>query len=390
MLDCQKSAFDLGDEVTYLNCAYLGPLSKRVQAAGREGLALKGQPWHVSTAHFFEPCARLRATFARLISARQADDVAILPSVSYGLANAAANIPALPGKKRVVMLHEQFPSNYYCWARLARQRQWELVQVAPPRGAASVTQAWNEALLDAIDERTAVVAMSPAHWATGTAFDLKAVSEKVHRHGAIWVLDATQYLGAHPFDVETLAPDAVVAAGYKFLLGPYGMALGWYGERFHEGMPIEENWANRKNSDDFARLVDYQPEYRPRAQRFNVGEQSNFIAIPMMQAALEQVLEWGPERIQDYCRRLVAPWLDRLRAIGIGVEPAVWHLFGLRLPKGVDPEQLKERLAGQRISVSVRGASVRVAPHVYNTAQDMEHLVEVLQASLRATAPARD
>ncbi len=382
MLDCKRDHFDLGDEVTYLNCAYLGPLSKRVQEAGRQGLALKVQPWQVRTSHFFEPCDRLRATFARLIGASHADDVAILPSVSYGLANAAANIPALPGKNRVVMLREQFPSNYYCWARLARYRQWELVQVGPPAGAADLGAAWQGALLDAIDERTAVVAMAPAHWATGTAFDLQAVSEKVHRHGAIWVLDATQYLGAHPFDVEALAPDAVVAAGYKFLLGPYGTALGWYGARFHQGMPIEENWANRKNSDDFARLVDYQPEYRPRAQRFNVGQQSNFITVPMMQAALEQIMEWGPERIQDYCRRLAAPWLERLRAAGVEVNPGVWHLFGLRLPEGVDPASLKEELEDHRISVSVRGASVRVSLHVYNTADDMRRLVEVLEARL--------
>ncbi len=127
MLACQKDQFELEAGTTYLNCAYLGPLSHRVLEAGRRGLQLKARPYHISTSHFFEPCIRLRATFAQLIQARHADDVALLPSVSYGLAIAAANIPALPGKNKIVLLHEQFPSNYYCWARLARRRQWELV-----------------------------------------------------------------------------------------------------------------------------------------------------------------------------------------------------------------------------------------------------------------------
>ncbi len=228
--------------------------------------------------------------------------------------------------------------------------------------------------------------MAPVHWATGTAFDLAAIADKVHRHGTFWILDATQYLGAHPFSVHAFEPDAVVAAGYKFLLGPYGTAFGWFGERFHEGTPIEENWANRLHSDDFSRLVDYQPAYRPRAQRFNMGQQSNFITIPMMQAALEQVLEWGPENIQDYCRRLVSPQLDRLRALGIQVQPSVWHLFGLHLPKGVHVEKVKDFLAEARISVSVRGKSVRVSPSVYNTPEDMEKLSGALSEVLQAVS----
>ncbi len=383
MLTCQKSLFDLGEGVAYLNCATLSPLSRRVVAAGQEGIQRKVRPWSIKPTDFFEPCDRLRATFARLIAAEDLLEVALLPSVSYGLAQVAANMPAMKGKNKIVLLEGQFPSNVYCWHRLARTRQWECVQVAPPLTGSQRAAAWNEALLDAIDERTALVAMGPVHWTDGTCFDLEAVKQRVHRHGAVWVLDATQFVGAHPFSVTDLGPDAVVAAGYKFLMGPYGIAFGWYGPRIQQGMPIEENWANRMHSDDFARLINYQAHYRPGAQRFNVGEQANFITVPMMQAALDQVLEWGPARIQAYCRQLVHPYLDRLRAMGVEIAPQAWHIFGLHLPSHVPPQVLKEGLEALQVVVSVRGDAVRVSPNVYNTPEDMERLVEALDHALQ-------
>ena len=88
------------------------------------------------------------------------------------------------------------------------------------------------------------------------------------------------------------------------MLGHYGLGVAYYSERFNQGIPIEDNWINRKDSDDFQNLVNYQDQYREGAARYSVGEQSNFIQVPILQAGLEQILEWGVENIQAYCTDL--------------------------------------------------------------------------------------
>jgi len=123
------------------------------------------------------------------------------------------------------------------------------------------------------------------HWTDGTRFDLVAIGRAARRVGAAFVVDGTQSVGALPFDVREIQPDALVCAGYKWLLGPYAMGAAYFGPRYDAGDPIEENWITRRGSDDFQRLVAYQDEYAPGAIRYDVGERSNFILLPMFIAA---------------------------------------------------------------------------------------------------------
>ena len=175
-------------------------------------------------------------------------------------------------------------------------------------------------------------------------------------------------------------PTALVVAGYKWLLGPYSLSLAWFGDRYLDGVPLEETWIGRRGSENFAGLVDYVDDYQPGALRFDVGQRSNFALIPALSASLDLVLEWRPERVSAYCRALMADSLPRLRDLGLRVEDDRWrspHLFGLGLPAGMDPERLKESLARQRVGVSFRGSSVRVSPNVYNDSTDVDALEAV-------------
>jgi selenocysteine lyase/cysteine desulfurase len=180
-------------------------------------------------------------------------------------------------------------------------------------------------------------------------------------------------------------PDALVCAGYKWLLGPYSLGMAWYGPRFDDGMPLEETWCARVGSEDFRRVADYRDEYRPAAARYDVGERSNFILVPMQLAALRRVLEWQPDRIQAYCGSIGASALREAVGLGVTLENEPWrgnHLFGLRLPEGMDPARLGPELERRRISVSLRGSAVRVAPHVYNGEDDLHALVEAIRATI--------
>ncbi len=381
MLTCQKHRFSLPEDVHYLNCAYMGPLPDSVEAAGVTGLRRKQAPTELLPEDFFTEGEQLRALFARLIGARESNRVAILPSVSYGIAVVARNTAAQSGQN-IVIVQEQFPSNVYAWRKLASQRGLTLRTVARPCDGPPCAQQWNERVLEAIDRDTAIVALPHVHWTDGSRFALEEIGQAARRHGAALIVDGSQSVGALPFDVGTIQPDALICAGYKWLLGPYSLCLGYFGERYDGGEPLEETWIARRGSEDFQHLVDYCDEYETGAIRYDVGERSNFILVPMMIAALELILEWDPVRIQQYCRDLTGGLTAVTRKLGLAVEDSDWrgeHLLGVRLPPGLQLDELQTRLAARRVYASLRGDALRVSPNVYNNAADVEALSRVLR-----------
>ena len=379
-----KSRFSLPDGLHYLNCAYMAPLSRRVAAAGHAAVERLGAPSRVRTSDFFEPCDQVRARFARLVNVTDPQRIALIPSVSYAMATVARNVDVAAGGN-LVFVEGQFPSNVHIWHRLAAARGAELRPVAAPRAAGARARGWNEALLTAIDARTAVVTVPPFHWTDGSRFDLEAVGARARAAGAAFIVDGTQAVGAVPFDCERVAPDALVCAGYKWLTGPYSVGVAYFGPAFDGGVPLEENWITRRGSDDFANLANGRDEYRPGAIRYDVGERSNFVLMPMLDAALAQVLEWGPAAVAAHTRELTDGAAAALRDLGCGIEEDAWrapHLLGVRLPPGLEPAALAGELRRRQVSVSVRGRGLRVAPHLYNDADDLAALVEVVRDSL--------
>lgn len=383
MLSCQREKFQLPAGSHYLNCAYMSPLLAGVERAGIEGMRRKRYPAGITPSDFFTDVERTRALFARLIGADDPARVAVLPAVSYGIAVAAANIPVGEGQN-IVLVEEQFPSNVLTWRRLGGEVGAELRSVEAresPRG-----ELLNQRLLASIDAGTAVVAVGSVHWTDGTRLDLEEIGARAREVGAAFIIDGTQSVGALPFDVNAVRPDALICAGYKWLLGPYSVALGWFGPRFDGGRPLEETWMAREGSEDFRNLVHYRDEYRPGAHRYDVGGRSNFILLPMVNAALEQLLDWGVAPIRDYCEKLGSGLIGELEELGFTCEAPRWrspHLFGLQLPEGLDRRRLNEELERRRIHVSLRGSAVRVAPHVYNDVADTKALADALREMLR-------
>lgn len=385
-MKCQKHLFELDKNHHYLNCAFLSPLLKSVGQAGEEGIRSRNRPWEVSPDDFFDNSGKLRRLFASLINAGSSDRVAILPSVSYGMAIAARNLPVRKGGN-IVVAGEQFPSNVYPWMRYCDEQECELNIIDPPVEQSGRGKEWNQRILEVINRDTVLVALSNVHWTDGTRFDLEEIGKAARDMEARLVIDGTQSVGALPFDLQKVQPDALICAGYKWLMGPYGTALGYFGPQFLDGVPLEEGWIVRKNSRNFAALVDYETDYEPGALRYDVGERSNFINVPMMVEALEQILEWGPGGIQEYCRKICSGEIRNLREQGFFIEDEEWrgsHLFGVRLPESVSPNQLQKKLAEKNIHVSIRGTAVRVAPNVYNTEEDLHRLGEVLVESVQS------
>ncbi len=378
MPECQKNLFDIPSDVTYLNCAYMGPLPNETVVAGQRGIQVKQHPWSMPTANFFPDVVRSKALFASIIGAKS-DDISIAPSASYGIATAAKNLVVKKGQS-IVLLDEQFPSNVYAWRRKARETGAE-IKFAKRRDDYD----WALSIVEFIDENTALVAVGHVHWTDGSVIDLAKVSRACKAVGAALVIDGTQSLGVMPFDVSLIQPDFVVTVVYKWLLGPYSYGYLYSAPKRQNGIPLEENWITRKGSDNFAGLVDYVDDYGPGAERYDQGERSNFALTPMAIASLELFEKWSVHAVADYLENLTDKAADAAITLGLSVAPKQArspHMLGIRL-NGQDPQAIAAKMAVAKVIISVRGTAVRIAPHVYNDEADIDRFFNVLEDCLR-------
>jgi len=373
MIANQRALFSIPDNITYLNCAYTSPLMKTAEIIGKNAISAKAYPWNITPADFFKTMETIRGMFAQLIHT-SGENIAIIPAASYGIALAAKNLPVSPGQE-IVVLEDQFPSNIYSWKRLANEKKGQIQTVKRP-----LDYDWTSAVLKAINTKTAIVAVPNCHWTDGTLLDLVQIGTACRDYGAALVIDGTQSIGAMPFSIKEIRPDFVVTAAHKWLLGPYSLGFCYIAPEWQNGIPLEENWLNREASEDFSRLVDYRDEYQPGARRFDVGGASNFFLSPIAEAALRQLLDWGIDKIAKTIRLKTDQIAQEADSRGFKVPPELMrspHLIGITLTGGI-PGNLIKTLSSENIFVSIRGQSIRIAPHLYNTDMDLTRLFNVL------------
>jgi len=366
-LACQRHLFDLPDHVSYLDAAAWSPLPHPVRAAGEAGILAKARPWAHSRDDDAVWAERTRAAAARLIGAT-ADDVAIVGSVSHGIATAARNLPTPPGS-RILRVADEFPSLCHAWDRLASERG--LVVEVVPRPADGD---WTAALLEALARPGAaplsVATLTPLHWPDGAVIDLDRLAPAVRAAGAALVVDATQAVGAMPVDVARLRPDFLTFPTYKWVLGPYSLAFLYAAPHRQGGMPLEENTGNLPPATG--------------ARRYDKGERDDPVALPMAAAGMELVAGWGVPAVAARLRTLTDLLADGAAALGLPVAPRGLrspHILGLRLPGGL-PAGLIGRLRADGVFASDRLGGLRLSPHVWANEADVTRCLAVLRAAL--------
>ncbi|HUN40965.1 MAG TPA: aminotransferase class V-fold PLP-dependent enzyme [Acetobacteraceae bacterium] len=387
MLPSQRHLFDIPRDVCYLNAASWSPLPLAAMEAGRAAIARKGQPWTVPADFAETQIERARQAAAALIHADPAD-VALIPSVSYGVATAGKLFS--PGRgTRVLLLENDHVSPVLEWRTRAAHADWRIDTVPqPPDGD------WTSALLSAIERQGArpvsLASISSVHWSDGCAVDLSHVAAALRRQGAALMIDATHAAGVMELDVQALDPDFVVFPTYKWVLGPYGRAFLYVAKRHQTGEPLEQTGAARRavSSEHAPYLRDL--GHVDSARRFDMGERDFFVSLEMASIGMEQVAAWGWRTIGERLRMLTDRLADGLSGNAVHMPDAKLrapHILSLGFSGGM-PEGLADRLAAAQIYAAARLGRLRISPHVYNDEADVDRLVTVISRS-KATKQSR-
>jgi cysteine desulfurase/selenocysteine lyase len=372
MRDYRQEFSDFAPTV-YLDCAYQGPFPRSTVARIEHAVQLKCRPDRLSSDEYFSLPERVRARIARLTGADPLE-IAITNSATQGIGIVAAGLGLKAGDE-VVIASRNFPSNLFTWLHLRRLG----VRVRIVRPAADhVTP---EEVIPELNTRTRVLSLDWVSYTGGSRIDLAAFGDLAHRHGGIFIVDGTQGVGAVPLDLHAVPVDAMVIAGYKWLLGPYGTGFVYLRLGILERLDLSVvNWMTVEGSEDFDALpVD--SFTLPRAARiFDVPETPNFINLYGMEASLEFVETAGVATVWYHSTRLIERLAEGLRAGGFRLSDAARPeyrstILGFQADSPERTAALHRHLRAQNIAVSLRHGFIRVSPHLYNTDEDIDRLL---------------
>jgi selenocysteine lyase/cysteine desulfurase len=382
MLASQRDLFEMPRHICYLNSASYSPLPLKTQEAGRAAVGRKGTPWTLDAAFANRQHERARAAAARLINADPAD-IALIPSISYGVATAAKGLTIARGA-RVIILENDHSSPVLEWQARAGAQGFVIETVRQPADGD-----WTSAVLAAIERPgappTALASISSVHWSDGGLIDVEAIAAALRRQGAVFLIDATQSAGVLAMDVARLDPDFVIFPTYKWLLGPYGRAFLYVAKRHQGGAPLEQTSSGRRDvrAENAVYFTDLR--YVADARRFDMGERDHFISMEMAAIGMEMMAEWGAAAISQRLAMLTDRIAEGLHGIGVsmpGPRARAPHILSVSFRDGM-PKGLVEGLASEDIYVAARLGRMRVSPHVFNDEADCDRFVAALARRLR-------
>jgi selenocysteine lyase/cysteine desulfurase len=382
MLASQRDLFEMPRDICYLNSASWSPLPLRTLEAGRAAVGRKGTPWTLEPDFANRQHERARAAAARLVDADPAD-IALIPSISYGVATAAKLLTIERGS-RVIVLANDHSSPVLEWQTRADAQGFNVETVGRPDDGD-----WTSAVLAAIERSGAppvtLASISSVHWSDGGRLEIEKIGAALRRQGARFLVDATQSAGVLSMDLKRLDPDFVIFPTYKWLLGPYGRAFLYVAKRHQDGIPLEQTSFGRRDVRAENAVYFTDTSYLPDARRFDMGERDHFVSMEMASIGMEMMAEWGAAAVAQRLLTLTDRIAEGVRDLGVSMTERSLrapHILCLGFKKGM-PSGLIEGLASDDVHVAARLGRLRISPHVFNDEADADRFVAVLERRLR-------
>jgi selenocysteine lyase/cysteine desulfurase len=365
-----RSQFVIPENCVYVDCAYKGltPVAAAEAAAMSPGIS--DGPWAQSHAE------DLRSELLRVIAALvgvESTDIALTPSASYGMALAKTLVRLRPGDQ-VLMLQTDHPASVLPWYAESRT-SGASVQLVD-----DTAQDLTEATLARMSHAVRVVNVPQVHWIDGRKLDLVRIGRRAREVGALLVVDATQSVGGRPFEIPEIEPDVVTFSGYKWLLGPIGLAYFYLAPALRALVPFEHSWisyaAKHTEMFDLQGGIRYPLQPLHGIRRFDASGLHNPLTLRMALAGANLVRKRGPERILAHNARIVS----RIRGefpnhVADMTEPC--HYVGVRIQEA---RRIAQLLAARSIYASARGRFLRISPNIWNDESDIDTLISGLRS----------
>lgn len=362
-------------ETVYLNNASIGPIPERTRRALDAFNAKRTAPHHLSDRDLLGILQEARTRVAQLLGA-DLEEVALAGNTTYGLNQAARALPLKPGD--VVMVSDrEFPANVYPWLRLRDCGiQVEMVPCTP--------EGWpdEEYIIRRVgDARVRVLSISLVQFSNGFRADLARIGHACRAHDTYLVVDGIQGIGQCPIDVRTTPVDLLACGGQKWLLSPWGSGFLYVSRELLSHLePAFVGWMAFQGTDDFTRLLSYDPTLREDGYRFelNTLPYQDFYG---MVHSLDLILDLGVDRIAEHTLGLgetLLTWADE-RGMRVVSPRAATHRSAIVCLAPSHPAEAYHTLKRAGVVCSLREGALRFSPHAYNTRDELEKVIDVLE-----------
>ena len=364
----------------WLNCSHQGPLPYAAVTEAFEAVSWKQAPYHLaSPGRFDETPSRLRNALGKLVGV-PAEDIILGNSASYGLHLLANAIPWKEGDE-VLLVRGDFPSDILPW--LGLEKRGVRIRLIEPR--AHVLSP--EELEAHISPASRLLCTTWVHSFSGYAVDAQALGQICRANGIIFFLNCSQALGARQLDLATVPLDAITSVGFKWLCGPYGTGFCWIKPDLRETLEYNQAyWLAMQTADDLGKE---QKEVIVRtdlgARKYDVFGTANFFNFKPWAAAVEYLLAQGIERIEAHDNMLVSRLIE-------GLDPDLYELVSPREGSKRSSivvithkaparnQEIHKSLVSKQIFTSFRSGNLRISPHLYNTPEEIYHLLAALNS----------
>ncbi len=374
--------FTLVNGKTWLNCAHQGPLPEAAAAEALEAVSWKQQPYELTTERFSEVPQRVKQALGRLIGVAP-EEIILGNSASYGMHLLANGLPLKTGDE-VLLVEGDFPSVSLPW--LALERHGVTIRHIEPAGKALTA----EELQTHLTTATKVFCTTWVHSFRGHTLDLNVFGDICRSHGVTFVVNTSQGIGARPLNVSETPVDAITNVGFKWLCGPYGTGFCWMRPSLLESLEYNQAyWLSMLTADDLSG-ASYARNFPTDlgARKYDVFGTANFFNFKPWAASLEYLLDLGIERAEAHDQSLVSRFVD-----GIDTE----HYDILSPKTGASRStliMLTHREANRNTEIyrslldagvygALRHGSLRISPHVHNTAADIDRALETFNRFAR-------